>query len=205
MGLIDTSIIVALLVFVLIGFVKGFIQSIGSIIGFFVSVFVAGYFYLGVASYLQNLIGPGAAYALPLSRIVGFVFVFFVVKLLFGLLVKMVDSGFRVLSIIPLAKTANRLGGSIVGLVEGVLVVSALVYFFGIYPLSPEIATKLKESQFAPKIVILSGIVMPLLPDVTKLAPSVFDAGTTFSFPIPPALDSLQKEGVPSSVPVQKK
>ncbi len=202
MGLIDTIILVGLLIFVLIGFVKGFIQSIGSIIGFFVAIFVAGHYYLSAGAYIQNLIGPTVAYALPLSRIAGFFFVFFIVKLLFGIIVKMVDSGFRVLSIIPLAKTANRVGGAVVGLVEGVLVLAGAVYLFGIYPLSAEIALKLRESRFAPKIVVLSGIITPFLPDVTKLTPSVFDAGATFTFPTPAAVNSaLQKGGVPVMVP----
>ncbi|MEK7102871.1 MAG: CvpA family protein [Patescibacteria group bacterium] len=165
MNTIDLVILIAFLIFGVLGFVRGFIQEVGSILGLFVGFFVAGKFAWPVAHYIRGGFAQYPAIADVLSYIAGFFLVFLVVTFIFGILVKTVDKLFNLFAILPFLKTINRLGGALVGFLEGALLIATLLYMLTSLPINILFVKQIKESTAGPIFLGIANVVKPFLPD----------------------------------------
>lgn len=170
---VDAIILIVIGIFFLMGFVKGFIKQIGSIIGFFLALWVAATFYPQFAAYLKPSFQQWQIIASQLSVFVAYILLFFGTQFAFGILVSIADYLFRIFSFAPFMKLTNRLLGGLIGAIEGILIVSAAFALLTQVTFFPVLSQKLKKSFFAPFASTISGIIMPLLPDLSRLTPTL--------------------------------
>lgn len=166
---IDIVILVILCTFFVMGFTRGLIKQAGSLVGYFVAMWAASHYYGIVADYIKKgLSGWQPFLAGPLSILVGFLGAYIIAYFLWHLFINLVDGVFRLFSIVPFLNMTNRLGGAAMGLVEGVLLLSAVAYVVLNFPLSREFSDKLRKSAIVPMLEQVSGLVKPLLPSIVQ-------------------------------------
>lgn len=154
--MIEIVLIIALGLATLSGFHKGMIYTIGSFVGFIVAALLASRWY----GPLGNTLGDGAV-----ADVIAFILLYFLISWLvawgFGLL----SATFNVVAIIPGMKLLNRLGGGILGLVEG-------AFFIGIGIIVVRHITGdvdfLATSEVARLCIKMANVFVPLLPDAVK-------------------------------------
>jgi len=174
---IDIIILVILCTFFVIGFTRGLIKQVGSLVGYFVALWAASHYYGVVADYIKKgLSGWQPFLAGPLSVLVGFIGAYIIAAFLWHLLINLIDGLFRIFSIVPFLNMTNRLGGAAIGLVEGILLLSALAYVVLNFPLSQEYTDMLRKSATVPILEQVSGIVKPLLPSLAAGSQGVLNS-----------------------------
>ena len=109
-----------------------------------------------------------------LSVAIGYIVLYFLVSFLFGLLVKLIDHSLKLFSLFPLVHLVNRLGGAIVGLIEGMLLLSVILFIANAIP-TKEFSEPLKKSSLAPVVKDMSGIIRPLLPEMPSFDMHMFN------------------------------
>mgnify|MGYP001619331840 FL=1 len=174
----DVIILIILAIFFLMGFVRGFIKQIGSIAGFFLALWIAATYHPAVAVYLKPSFSQWQIIAQQLSVVAAYGLLFFGTQFAFGIVISIADYMFRIFSFAPFMKFTNRLLGGIIGVLEGVLLVSATVFLLLHFPFSTKLTEQLKQSPFLPVINTVNTMLTPLLPDASKLPqglPSIID------------------------------
>lgn len=159
--LTDVILIVILAIFVIGGFVLGLIQAIGALVGLVFGAWVAANSYLPVADWLTPIILGHSGTA----KVIAFTVIFILVNRLVGLLFWLINKAFNLISIIPFLKSINRLGGVILGLIEGVLVLGLII--FVIAKFAPDIswlADNLNQSKVAHWLVLATQFLTNLIP-----------------------------------------
>lgn len=121
MNLVDILIWLVLLGFVVKGFTKGLIRQICSLLGFLVGGWAALKYHLYLAESSRHIIHLPPNVATTLS----FICIFLVVGLLFYLLGHLLTVIFNVI----LLGGVNRVGGVVLGFLEGAFILSMLLYF----------------------------------------------------------------------------
>lgn len=148
MAFIDIILLVVIAAFTLFGFWFGFVHTLGSAIGFFGGIFLASRFY--------DYWGGSVSW-----KIFMFVLIFVVVGRLVGLLFYLLN---KILKIIPFTSLLNRFIGAVFGFVEGMLVVTGIIFIISFYNLDSWLSF-VQNSEIVPHALKLSKI---LLPFVTK-------------------------------------
>lgn len=175
---VDATILIVLAIFFLMGFVRGFIKQIGSIIGFFIALFVAATYHPAVAAYLKPSFVQWPIISQQLSVISAYAVLYFGTQFAFGVLVSIADYMFRIFSFAPFMKFTNRFLGGLIGVIEGILLASAVVYLLVHFPFSENLTKQLNQSRFLPALNMVNRVIQPLLPDVSKFSqglPSLID------------------------------
>lgn len=167
MHFLDVAILLIIGSFLVIGFARGLIRQVGFIIGFIVSLALARQYYDDVAFYLKPSLEQWSLIAEPLAAAAGFFIVYILVGIMFHILIRVLDALVNFFGFIPFLKSTNRFGGALVGLIEGVLLLSALLYVVSIIPID-KLQENMKQSRFAPLMVKVAGILKPLLPDFSS-------------------------------------
>ncbi|MDP2630933.1 MAG: CvpA family protein [Candidatus Uhrbacteria bacterium] len=189
---IDIIILVILCTFFVMGFTRGLIKQVGSLAGYFVALWAASHYYMPVADYIKKgLSGWQPLLAGPLSIVVGFLGAYIIAAFLWHILIKLVDGVFRLFSIVPFLNMTNRLGGAAIGLIEGVLLLSALAFVVLNFPLSQEFTDKVRKSTFVPVLEQVSGLIKPLLPSVVQSGQGLLNSipGLPGQIPSLPTID----------------
>jgi len=122
---IDIILIGIIIVFVVSGFVFGLIQGIGAIIGLAVGFWAAINYFGGLGDVLTPIFLGHSVWA----HIIAFILIFILANRLVGLVFWLIDRAFKIISIIPFLKSVNRLGGAVLGLIEGILVCGLILGF----------------------------------------------------------------------------
>lgn len=163
--ILDLILILIIFVFIAFGFVLGLIQAIGSIVGIVLGTWLAGIFYEPLAQWLEPiLLGHAVA-----ARIIAFILIFTLANRLVGLAFWIINKIFNIISIIPFTKSLNRILGAILGFIEGVLAIGVVLYFISQLPISQWFGGVIADSFVAQFFIQMSGILIPLLPDVIKV------------------------------------
>lgn len=164
MGTFDLIVLIIFVGFIGAGFKFGFIHTLGTIIGVVVGVVVAGNLYNDVANFFELLLfKPGVADA------IAFITLFLVTSQLIGYLARMFDKGFKIIRFFPFVGSANRLGGAMLGFVEGALTIGVTLYVMSNFNISPEVSTAINNSPLAGLFMTIASIVTPLLPAALKI------------------------------------
>jgi membrane protein required for colicin V production len=189
---IDIIIFVILCTFFVMGFTRGLIKQVGSLVGYFVALWAASNYYGPVAEYIKRgLSGWQPFLAGPISVLIGFLGAYIIAYFLWHLLINLVDGLFRLFSIVPFLNMTNRLGGAAVGLIEGVLLLSALAYVVLNFPISQEFSDKLRKSAIVPALEQVSGIVRPLLPSIVQNGQGILNSIPGLSGQLPTSLPAI--------------
>lgn len=160
MPLVDLALAIIVGAFVLFGLFFGFVHTLGSLIGSVIGIAIAtrlvepavdrfGFFFNnneGVAS------------------VVLFIILFTLISRGVGLIFWVLEKAFGFLSWIPFAKTINRLLGGILGFVEGVIVVGAVIYFALKFLPNGLVAGWLSQSSVADYLLTVMSALQLLMP-----------------------------------------
>lgn len=170
MTILDIILLLALAGFVFYGLFFGLIKTVGSLVGVVVGAFGASHLYLYFFDLIQDLF-----FGLDnLGKVICFIILFSIINRLVAFGFSILDKTFRVFSIIPFLKTINRLGGAVLGFIEGGLVLGLLLYVVSKYTfVGTFFGDVLAESQLAPFLLNFVKIIIPLFPEVLKELKSV--------------------------------
>lgn len=168
MTFLDIVLLLILFGFFWSGFKSGLVGAIGGLIGLFVGVGVAGRSYASASAIFQ------AFGAVPtLADILGFLAVFVIITNIVGIGFWIINKAFNILAMIPGVKMLNRLGGAILGLVEGVCILGVTLHFSARLPEVDIITDALQASTLVPILTGVSGWLVPLLPRAIRDVRSV--------------------------------
>jgi membrane protein required for colicin V production len=164
MNFLDYCLLGFIIIFTFFGWRKGFIQTLGSLVGIVIATILATRFYPLVADYLgSSTWSPTLAFFLIFSLTVKLTGVAF---WLFGKI-------FRIITVLPFISTFDKLLGTILGAVEGILIATLAVYFLSKFSVSPKITLLLKQSLLADVFLTISIVFWPLLPEALKKIKSI--------------------------------
>lgn len=169
--LADVILVVIFFAFVFGGFALGLIRSVGALVGLALGVWVAGHYFMGPADWLAPIIGGNGS----LAKIISFVVIFLIINQCVTLIFHLLDKAFNLLYIIPFVSSLNRLGGVILGAIEGVLTLGVIIYIIAKFaPESGFVTGTLDKSQIAHYLVFGSQWLINILPEAFAKIKSVF-------------------------------
>ena len=158
MNLIDGAIIILLLMFIGTNLALGLVHAVGGIVGFLFGILVARYYYLPLAALLE----PALLERQGIAKVLSFVIIFIIVQRAFALIVHLLQ---KVVRWIPFGGLVDRVGGMVVGLIEGLLVVSILAFFLSRYlEPSSRLGQEFAASTLAQAHLTIARLTVPLLP-----------------------------------------
>jgi membrane protein required for colicin V production len=164
MGLFDFILLLLLFGFIWFGFWFGIIRTLGALIGVAVGALIASRYYDVLAPKVIFLFWENMAAA----RIISFVLIYLVANRLTGFVFYIIDRMFRIVSWLPFLSGINRIGGAILGFVEGSFTLGLILYFMAKFPLGEWLTKALENSNIAPKLIRVAKILLPLLPEALK-------------------------------------
>ena len=100
-----------------------------------------------------------------LANIISFILIFIAINVIFSILVWIVN---KVFNVIPFIGLANKLAGSFIGVIGGILGIAALVYLLSLFAFSDAIGQAIADSQLASIALSIAVIVKPLIPVAIK-------------------------------------
>lgn len=159
MNFLDFILLGIILLFGVLGFRRGFLQTLGGIIGIIIASIVASRFYL----VLGNLFG-GSNFAKVIAFIIIFALVIKIISLFFWAMGKV----FRLIAVIPFLQSFEHALGAVLGVAEGILVLSVVVFFFSKYPFNDWLMIQMKHSFMSNVLLTISYIFMPLFPEAVN-------------------------------------
>ena len=164
MIILDYVLLAILAYFTIWGLRKGLIQAIGSIVGLILAIVVASRYFEQVT----ELILPLASFLADnpnLTRIIVFVLMLIVINRVIVFLVGLIYKAF---SILPFIGLFNRILGGILGLLEGAILLGLVIFFASRFPFGSIVESFLADSQVAPYLISITGIVQPFIPEAIK-------------------------------------
>lgn len=162
----DAVLFLILFGFAVTGFWFGFIHMLGSFLSIVAAAYISGKYFDFVASKLSFLFGGYE----NIGKVVTFIILFLLVTRLVGFVFWLIDKFFQLLAVLPFLKTINRLGGAVLGLVEGIILVGLSLYLLVRYPIHEPLTQALSDSQVVLYLLNVANKVAPLLPDVVQKA-----------------------------------
>ncbi len=169
--LIDVILLLIFFGFICGGFAMGLIRSIGALVGLGLGAWLAGHYFMPVADRLAPFIGGNDS----IARIISFLLIFIIINRLAVLVFHLIDKAFNILSVIPFLKSLNRIGGVILGAIEGFLTLGLIIYVIAKF--APDwsfVRNDLNNSQVAHYLVALAKWLIALLPQAFGNIKSVF-------------------------------
>ncbi|MBU1164001.1 CvpA family protein [Patescibacteria group bacterium] len=159
----DLILLLILFIFISFSFWMGLIQTLGGIVGLFAGAWIGGMYYEQFAVWLN----PYFMDHPNVARIVAFILIFTLVNRLVGLIFWLINKVFNVISMLPFLKSINRIGGALLGFVEGVLILGAIILMINRFPIGEWVMGIIGSSQVATWLEKIADIVIsPLLPDI---------------------------------------
>lgn len=170
MSWFDIILIIFWLAFIINGFAKGLIKLLGNIVGLIIAAYVASHFYLQFFTWGQGLFRGHD----NLGKVLSFIILFIVIRLLTNLLFTIIEKVFKLISIIPFTQLINRLLGAALGFVEGSLFLGLIIFVISRYVLiSSLFGSELSGSKIAPILLKIVNIILPILPSTLKALQSL--------------------------------
>lgn len=155
----DLILILVLFAFALFGFWFGLIHALGALVGTLVGAVVASRYYTIWS-------------ASNLTKVITFVILFTIASRLTGLVFLGIEKVFNLAKLIPGISMVNRLTGGFFGLLEGAIVLGAVLYFGQRLPFPPFLEL-INASDLAKLLIKVGGIVVPLFPEVLRQAKEI--------------------------------
>ncbi|HEY5975306.1 MAG TPA: CvpA family protein [Geobacteraceae bacterium] len=146
MNLVDILIWLTLAGFIVKGFMKGLVQQVCSLLGLLVGGWAALKYYAYVTEASRHLIHLPAMVATAIS----FVCIFLVVSLLFYFLGHLLTVMFKIM----LLGGVNRVGGVVLGLLEGAFILCLVLYLGTTKPVPDKLKGYLARSRTAQPFIV---------------------------------------------------
>ncbi|MBT7552918.1 CvpA family protein [bacterium] len=162
MNWLDIVIIVILIFSFWKGFRAGLAGAIGGFLGIIVGIWAGSHFMTQVGEWLMQLLNVENQ---SLANIISFILIFIAINVIFSILVWIVN---KVFNVIPFIGLANKLAGSFIGVIGGILGIAALVYLLSLFAFSDAIGQAIADSQLASIALSIAVIVKPLIPVAIK-------------------------------------
>ncbi|MFH0988233.1 MAG: CvpA family protein [Parcubacteria group bacterium] len=163
MVILDYILIGIILLLGLSGFKRGFLESLGSIIGLVIATLIASRFYPLAGSWFGGT---------NLSNVIAFIIIFAAAIKIVSLLFWVLGKVFQIITVLPFVSSFDRLLGLILGLAEGIFVMSIILYFLGKYPLNDWLLLQMSISIVAKTLLGIATIFIPLFPVAVKMIKS---------------------------------
>ena len=162
MSILDAILLLILFLFIALNLFMGLIHAVGSVLGLHAGLLLGRLFYIPVSAYISPLV---LGYT-PAAQGIAFVAIFFLVARVAGLIFHVVQ---KIIRVVPLVPTLDRLGGAVLGLVEGVLAIgiSLSLLLTTLSPTNPWTHAIL-ASTIASWLIAAAQIVFPLIPQVYR-------------------------------------
>lgn len=145
MIIVDIILIIILAAFVMSGMRYGFIQTlgnfVGSILGFMGAQAWSPWFGGVMSKILPVKIG--------LAQVIAFIIIFIFIDRIVGILFKIADKLFKIVTMLPFISSINKLLGAILGLAEGIVLVGSSVYLILTFRLDPTLMAWFNGSTVA--------------------------------------------------------
>ncbi len=164
MSTYDTVVFLVIVAFAAAGFKKGLIQSVGSLVGLILGVAIASRYYGQVA----DTIGVVSFGSEQSRQITAFILVFLVVSQAVGFVAWIIGRAVNLLSVIPGIGLVNRVGGAVLGFLEGLFVIGIILDFATRLTGSEQLAIAIESAQFAQYAVRAAELFTPLLPQALR-------------------------------------
>lgn len=169
-SMIDIILIIILAGFTFYGLFLGLIRTIGSLAGFLVALWVASHFYLNLYAWAHSVFLNHQI----VGKIISFMIIFVSVRFLVVYGFSLINKTFNLLAIIPFMKLFNRLGGAILGFLEGSLIIGVVLIIGTNYYILENLTLKIiANSKIAPLILKIAKIIMPLIPELLNKAKGI--------------------------------
>jgi len=165
MGLLDIILLVILGGFVFYGFWVGFLQALGALVGTIFGAAIAGHYYEPLAIFANGKFGGD----INVEKIIAFIIIFVVADRLIGLVFYILSRVFRFVNVIPFLSSINRLAGTILGLIEGGVVLGLAIYVAVRLPFGGWVLTQLQASEVAKYLIKIGDFTAPLLPEAVRI------------------------------------
>ena len=161
MQFFDGAILIAFLGFCWFGFWRGLIETAGSILGIFLGVILASRWYDDLVAFfgLKDNIGV---------KIAAFIILLILISKLAGALVRLISKTFGAVAILPGLRFLNRLGGLLLGAVEGALVLGVILNFIKAISAGTVLSDSFANSGLVNQFIIFSSWLVPLFPAAVR-------------------------------------
>lgn len=164
MFLVDVLLILVVGLFVLFGLFFGLIHTLGSLVGTIFGIVVTTRLIEPAFEHFGFIFGGGGV-----AKVILFLIIFLVISRLVGLLFWIVERVFGILSMVPFAKTINRLLGAVFGFVEGVIVVGVVLFFAMQYLPDDAVRAALEQSAVATYLIATMAALQVLFPEGVRV------------------------------------
>ena len=162
---VDIFFIIVLGLSFLFGLRRGLFKIISSLVGLIIGAWLASRYYLVVFDWLAQQFTESWL----INKIIIFIVLFFVISNIVAWIFSLLGNILEIATIIPFLKTANRLLGGVLNLLEAVLSWSLILFFLSRYlPTTTTLGWQLSQSVIAPILIAIGKILWPLLPMVLK-------------------------------------
>lgn len=133
----DLVLFLILFAFGVLGWKRGSIltigQVIGAIIGFLIARTTSPWLGAVIALFMPDRAG--------LAHLIAFIIIFFLIERLIGLLVKLVNFIFKIITSLPIISKVDAALGFLLGIVEGIVFVGSTIYLVMTLRLEPTVMT----------------------------------------------------------------
>lgn len=158
MTIFDTFLLLSWAGFVFYGLFFGLIRVVGSIAGVVIGAIGTYYFYLDFYNLIQSWF-----FGLDnIGKVVSFILLFGIINKIVGLIFAIVDKTYNIISILPFLKSINRIGGAVLGLLQGGLVLGLLLYALSKYQFFNLLSKMINDSVLYPVLIKIVSIVLPM-------------------------------------------
>lgn len=164
MFLVDLILVVIIGLFVLFGFMFGLVHTLGSLVGAILATVLTSRLIEPAFATFGSFLGGGA-----MAKIVLFIILFLLISRVIGLLFWLIEKMLGIFSMVPFAKTFNRLLGAAFGFVEGVIVVGVVLFFALQYLPNDAVRAALEQSNVATYLLAITAAIQVMYPEGTKL------------------------------------
>lgn len=162
LSILDFVLLIILFFFAFGGFFFGLIRTLGSLIGAILGIIIAFNLFEPIAAWLGNPLGLSDNW----TRIIVFALIFVLVERLVQLIFWFINKVFKLISVLPFLKTFNRIGGLILGLIEGSLVLGVALVFLVKFPFTGFLISAIENSKLAEWLFGVGTWFLPLLPEL---------------------------------------
>ncbi|MBI2633616.1 MAG: CvpA family protein [Parcubacteria group bacterium] len=163
MTIYDLILLLIVFGFVWFNFWYGLVKSIGGIIGVILGAILASRWYGPLAQKAMFAFGGNEG----LAKAIVFILLLIVLWRLIALVFVVLDKFLDILSFIPFLQTFNRLGGAVLGIVEGGLLVGLVLLFVDKWNILPFVANVV-NSEVGQFLIKIGRFLAPLLPKDLK-------------------------------------
>jgi membrane protein required for colicin V production len=164
---IDIFLFLILLGFVYNGISKGFIKLLGRIVALVLGIILTSHLYIPIYLFLNQFFSLNES----IAKISIFILTYIILNRIINWLFVLIEKVYKLLSIIPFTKFINKLLGAILGLLEGLLILSIIVHLFKSFNLFHQ---TIKDSLISPALLWFVEIILPILPSSIKFVQQIY-------------------------------